>query len=223
MRAVEEHTRFSIENHIRAQRSYNPDRTARRLWLEVRRALVGQMLDLSRPFNHRDGPFVLDVTLSKMRKHSTNHGRSDEGENAMRISRRNMLTGGVSALTAAAAPAPWPRGSRAIATQTRPYRFSIRASQSIASTMPASNASPSACAGPRDRSGSAMAAISYGPMPRSIVSPVGMRRRARSDLPQTGEQAQRSYAGPPGPAPHLRARRPTGHAHGIRRNDHGVD
>jgi len=54
MRAVEEHTRFSIENHIRAQRSCNPNRTARRLWLEVRRALVGQMLDLSRPFNHRD-------------------------------------------------------------------------------------------------------------------------------------------------------------------------
>src|SRR5215813_204793 len=32
------------------------------------------------PFSRRAGPFVLDVTLSKMRKRSTNHGRSDEGE-----------------------------------------------------------------------------------------------------------------------------------------------
>jgi len=36
------------------------------------------MLDLSRRSITATGPFVLDVTLSKMRKRSTNHGRSDE-------------------------------------------------------------------------------------------------------------------------------------------------
>src|SRR6266581_1286190 len=46
--------------------------------------------------------------------------------------------------------------------------------------MPASNVLPAACAGPRDRFGSAMAATFYGQMPRSTASRAGMRRPGKS-------------------------------------------
>src|SRR5262249_4995416 len=80
MRAVEEHTSFSIENHIRAQRSCNPDRTAGDYGSKFAEHWSAKCSTFLARSITAAGPFVLDVTLSKMRKRSTNHGRSDEGE-----------------------------------------------------------------------------------------------------------------------------------------------
>src|SRR5215472_11188933 len=58
----------------------NPGRTARDNGSKSAEHWSAQCPNFLAPFSHRAGPFVLDVTLSKMRKRSTNHGRSDEGE-----------------------------------------------------------------------------------------------------------------------------------------------
>jgi hypothetical protein len=81
MRAVEEHTSFSIENHIRARsdraiQTEQPGDYGSRFaehWSAKCSTFLARSITAT-------GPFVLDVTLSKMHKRSTNHGRSDEGE-----------------------------------------------------------------------------------------------------------------------------------------------
>src|SRR5262245_15295820 len=82
MRAVAAAYEVTMETHIPARRSCNAIQAEQpgdngsksaKHWSAKCSTFLARSISAT-------SPFVLDVTLSKMRKRSTNHGRSDEGE-----------------------------------------------------------------------------------------------------------------------------------------------
>jgi len=141
----------------------------------------------------------------------------------MRISRRDMLTGGVSALTAAAA-------SRALAAWEPSDRYPDPAIQIL---------DPSFAKYRLNNAGIERLAVGmrwaegpvwFGDGRYLLWSDAALDRITRWDE-ETGQVSifrkpankPNGLARPPGPAAHLRARRAKGHAHGVRRNGHGAD